>query len=75
MNVIRNTSRVEIVLPNEYIVNELKNVMCYDIFSIVILLYAWYSCHENLNLARHLPTMRNISRENVPCSCFNKVKV
>ena len=53
MNVIRNTSRVEIVLPNEYIVNELKNVMCYDIFSIVILLYAWYSCHENLNLARH----------------------
>ena len=58
MNVIRNTSRVEIVLPNEYIVNELKNVMCYDIFSIVILLYAWYSCHENLNLARHLPTMQ-----------------
>ena len=56
MYVIRNTSRVEIVLPNEYIVNELKNVMCYDIFSIkVILLYAWYSCHENLNLARHLP--------------------
>ena len=35
---IRNTSRVEIVLPNEYIVNELKNVMCYDIFSIYIIL-------------------------------------